>query len=48
MKMLYEYGDEGDIPYSGGFYFWSEWLFRYYNKLPLGESIEIYHLMWKS
>ena len=48
IQMLYEYWDELDTPYSGGFYFCPERLFQYYNGLPLGENIESAYLIWKS
>ena len=46
--MLYGFWGEIDTPYSDYFYSWSEWLFQYYNELPLYEDIESTYLMWKS
>ena len=48
MKMIDEYWDEGDTPYSDHFEFWPHWLLQYYHQLPLGESIESGYLMGKS
>ena len=42
LQILYSYWGEVDTPYSGDFYFCNEWLFQYYNDLPLGEAIESY------
>ena len=39
LHMLDEYWDEVDTHYSRDFQFWPEWLFQYYNELPLGEAI---------
>ena len=46
--MVDEYWDERDTPYSDDFEFYTEWLFQYFNELPLGESIETAYLTWKS
>ena len=46
--MLDEYWDEGNIPYSVGFVLCTEWLFQYYNELPLCEANESAYLIWKS
>ena len=46
--MLDKYWDEGDNPYQYDFDFCPEWLFQYFNKLPLGEEIEINFLVCKS
>ena len=40
LQMLDKYRDERDTPYSGIFEFWTEWLFKYYNKILLGEATE--------
>ena len=48
LYMLDAYWDEEDKTYSGGFYFWSDWLFQYYNEIPLGEAIKSAYLMWNS
>ena len=45
LPMLYGYQVETDTPQSYGFYFLSDWLSQYFNKLPLGEAIEINYLM---
>ena len=47
-QMLDEYWDERDTPISDGFDFWPDWLFQYYNELPLGEDIESAYLTWKA
>ena len=46
--MLDEYWDEGDTSYPGGFDFCPDWLFQYYNEVPLGEAIERDYFIWKS
>ena len=46
LKMLYKYWDERDKSFSGYFDFWPQWLFQYYNELPIVESIEIVYLTW--
>ena len=46
--MLYEYWVERYTPYSDYFEFWTEWLFKYFNEMPLVEAIESAYLMWKS
>ena len=38
MHMLDEYWDEGNIPKSGDCDIWTDWLFKYYNELTLGEA----------
>ena len=48
LQILYKYWDECDTPYLCDFYFWPEWLFQYYNELPLGGSVESAYLMCKS
>ena len=48
LQTLYEYWYEWDKMHSGYFYFWPQWLLQYYNKMPLGQSIVIAYLMWKS
>ena len=48
MHKLYKYWEEEDTTYSGDFDFWPEWLFQYYNEMPLGEAIESAYPMWKS
>ena len=48
LQMLDEYWDEGDTPYSCGFYLWPKWLFKYYNELHLCKANESDYLMWKS
>ena len=48
LQILYGLWEEIDTPYSYDFYLWLEWLFRYYNELPLDEDIESTYLMWKS
>ena len=48
LHMLDEYWDGVDTPYAGGFYLWTEWLFQYYNELPLCESIESAYIVCKS
>ena len=48
LQMVDEYWDERDTPYSDDFEFYTEWLFQYFNELPLGESIESAYLTWKS
>ena len=39
LHMLDAYCDEKDTSYSDDFGFWPEWLFEYFNDLPLGEAI---------
>ena len=46
-QMLYEQWEEIDTPYSDGFGFWPEWMFLYFNEIPLGEPIESAYLVWK-
>ena len=48
LQMLYKYWDEKDTPDLDDFYFWTDWLFQYYNKLPLGDNIESAYLKWNS
>ena len=43
--MSYECWDEIDTPYVDDFEFYPEWLFQYFNELPLGEDIESAYLM---
>ena len=38
--MLDEYWDGKDTPYSDDFGFWTDWLYQYFDELPLGESNE--------
>ena len=40
LKILYEYWDEEDTPYSNSFYFLPQILFQYFNEFPIVESIE--------
>ena len=40
--------DDGDKSYLGGSDFWSQWLFKHYDELPLDEAIESVYLTWKS
>ena len=47
LQMLDEKWEKIDTPYSDDFGFWPEWMFLYFNKMPLGESIESAYLMWK-
>ena len=47
LHMLDEQWEEINTPYSDEFGFWPEWMFLYFNKMPLGESIESAYLMWK-
>ena len=46
--MLDEYWDEKYTPYWDDFYFCPDWLYQYFNEIPLGESIESAYLKWKS
>ena len=46
--MLDKYWKEIDTPEPDGFYFSPEWLFQYFNEMPLGEAIESDYPMWKS
>ena len=39
LQMLDEYRDEKGTPYSDYFYFCPYWLFKYCNKISLGEDI---------
>ena len=48
LHMSYECWDEIDTPYVDDFEFYPEWLFQYFNELPLGEDIESAYLMWKT
>ena len=48
LQMLDYYWDETDTLYSDYYYFWPDWLYQYFNELPLGEAIESDHLTWKS
>ena len=48
LQMLYEYWDEVDTPYFFGFDLWPKWLFQYFKKLSLVESVESAYLIWKS
>ena len=48
LHMLDEYWHEKDTPYSDYVDLWPSWLFKYYNELTLGESIESDYLTWKS
>ena len=48
LKILDEYWDKKDTLHSDGFDFWPGRLFQYYNGLPLGDAIEIAHLVGKS
>ena len=42
--MIDRFRDEGDKKYSGGFDFYSQWLFQYFHDLTLYEDIEsVYH-----
>ena len=43
---LNEYWYQVYTPYLGDFYFYPEWLFQYYNEIPIGEYIESYYLTW--
>ena len=47
-QILDECWDEKYTPYSYDFDLWPDWLFQYYNELPLGEYIESAYLTWKS
>ena len=47
-RILDEHWKEIDAPYSDGFGFWPDWMFQYFNELPLCESIESAYLVWKS
>ena len=31
--------DEKDTPYSDYYHLWTDWLYKYFNELPLGEAI---------
>ena len=46
MHVLHEYLDEEDTPYSGDSDFCPEWLFQYFNEIPLDEDIESSYLVW--
>ena len=46
--MLDDYWDEKDTTYSYYYAFWPDWLYQYFNDLPLGEAIESAYLTWKS
>ena len=46
--MLDKYWEGIDTPYSYDFDFWTEWLFQYFNELPLSEGIESAYLNWNS
>ena len=46
MQTIDKYWYKGDTHYSVRFDLWPEWLFKYYDELPLGESIESADLMW--
>ena len=48
LQMFDEYWYEKDTPYPDDFDLWPDWLLKYYNWLPLGESIEISYLMCNS
>ena len=48
LHMLDKYWGKGDTFYSDCFDIYPEWLFQYYNELPLGESIGSAYLMWNS
>ena len=47
IQMLDEYWDEKETPYSDDYYFCTNWLYEYFNKLLLGELIESPYLAWK-
>ena len=47
LQRMDEYWNRVDKPYSGGFDFYPQWLFQYYNELPLGEAIESAYLTWE-
>ena len=42
--MLDDYWDEKYTPYSDDYCSWPDWLYKYFNELPLGESIESAYL----
>ena len=47
LHMLYDYCYEKDTPYSYNYDFWPDWLYQYFNEMPLGEAIESAYLTWK-
>ena len=48
LHMFDKYWYERNTPYSDDFEFWHQWLFQYFNEMPLGEAIESADLMWNS
>ena len=48
LHLLDEHRRERDTSYSDYFELFTEWLFQYFNELPLFKFIEIAHLIWKS
>ena len=47
LQRLYEYWEEVDTPYSDDYDLGPQWLFQYFNKVPLWEAIEIAYLILK-
>ena len=47
LKMLDDYWDEKDTPYSYDQIFWTGWLYKYFNEMPLDKAIESVYLTWK-
>ena len=48
LHMLYEYWNGKYTPCSDDYDFWPDWLYTYFNELPLGEAIESDYIMWNS
>ena len=47
LQMLDEYWDKKYTPYSDYYDFQPDWLYQYFNELPLGKAIESAYIMWK-
>ena len=48
LHMLDDYWDEKYTPYSDDDYFWHDWLYQYFNELPIGEAIESAYITYNS